>query len=171
MNQQLLRNPTDDEIEEAFFQLGGTKSPEPECFLDLFYQRFWDVVGTDMTHAIRHFLVNSIFGPSFYSTNIVLILKIPNLSNTSQFRPISLGNFVYKVLSKTWVNRLQAILPHLITPFQSAFVTSRLIHNNIHVAHEVFHHLRTTTRANKEECAVKIDMNKAYDRIYNGASW
>ena len=42
---------------------------------------------------------------------------------------------------------------------------SREIHDNILIAQEVFHCMRLKKRVRKYELALKIDMNKAYDRV------
>ncbi|KAJ1412387.1 Reverse transcriptase domain [Sesbania bispinosa] len=52
-----------------------------------------------------------------------------------------------------------------ITSNQSAFVGGHLIQDNIIVAHEAFHALRKRTGCESKGAAVKLDMNKAYDRL------
>ncbi|XP_028124116.1 uncharacterized protein LOC114321174 [Camellia sinensis] len=47
----------------------------------------------------------------------------------------------------------------------SAFVPGRLIQDNILVAHEAFHHLKLKKAGTGYEMAIKLDFNKAYDRI------
>ena len=41
----------------------------------------------------------------------------------------------------------------------------RLITDNILIAFEIMHYLKRKRRGNKGEVTIKIDMNKAYDRI------
>ena len=53
----------------------------------------------------------------------------------------------------------------LITQNQSAFVEKRQIEDNILVANEVFHQLKIKKRGKRYEMALKVDMNKTYDRV------
>lgn len=53
----------------------------------------------------------------------------------------------------------------IITETQAAFVKGRLISDNIFVAHEALHALRTRDQVSSEFLAVRTDMMKAYDRL------
>jgi len=83
----------------------------------------------------------------------------------TDLRPISLCNVVYKVVSKVLANRLRAILPEIITPNQSAFVSGRLILDNILIAYEITHYLVNKREGNMGYAAIKLDMSKEYDRV------
>ena len=59
----------------------------------------------------------------------------------AQFRPISLSNVLYRIFLKVLANRLKIIMPQLISEHQSAFMSDRLISNNILVAFETLHYM------------------------------
>ncbi|KAL9686745.1 hypothetical protein QQ045_031138 [Rhodiola kirilowii] len=83
----------------------------------------------------------------------------------NDFRPISLVNVAMKVITKAMANRLKGSLAHLIYVSQSAFVPGRLISDNILLARELMHYIKTRNPREAEYCSIKIDMRKAYDMV------
>jgi hypothetical protein len=70
-----------------------------------------------------------------WGATIALIPKVNNPSRVNQFRPISLTNFNYKIISKILSNRLKPLLHKIISPLQSAFFRGRSIHDNTILGH------------------------------------
>ena len=103
--------------------------------------------------------------PTFNMTHVALIPKNNNPLTVSDYRPISLCNVMYKIISKVLANRLKEILPHVIFPFQSAFLPGRLITDNILAAYETLHTMHTRMWSKVGHMRIKLDMSKAYDRV------
>lgn len=61
----------------------------------------------------------------------VLIPKVESPNLITQFRPISLCIVVYKLITKTIVNRLKPVLGRIVSPTQGSFVPGCHIANNI----------------------------------------
>ena len=75
-----------------------------------------------MVDFVKEFFVSGRFVKSINHTFIVLIRKKEEPDGLDDFRPISLCNFIYKVISKIVANRLRSVIDSLISPFQLAFV-------------------------------------------------
>ena len=88
-------------------------------------------MGDTVVHAVLDYLNCGHIVPEINITHIVLIPKIKSPQKISDFRPNSLCNVIYKIISKVLANRLKLILPDIISPTQSAFVPGRLITDNV----------------------------------------
>ena len=118
-----------------------------------------------MINAVLDCLNNGIMEPDVNYTHIVLIPKIKSLEKITNYRPISLCNVIYKIISKVLANRLKQILPHLIATTQSAFVPGRLIIDNFLIAYESLHVMHCCKKGRRGSLALKLDVSKAYDRV------
>ena len=165
MLEVLSRPYNSDEVRGALFQMGPTKSPGPDGMNVLFYQNFWHIVGNGVTDAMLDFLHTGHMVPAINYTHIVLIPKVKKLEKMTDFRPISLCNVIYKIISKVLANRLKLILPQLISSTQSAFVPGRLITDNVLVAYETLHAMHIRKKGKKWALALKLAVSKAYDRV------
>ena len=97
-------------------------------------------------------------------TLVFLIPKQPDPETVSQYRPISLCNTIYKVVSKIIVLRLLPLLPSLISPMQTAFLERRRGTNNVIIAQELIYSLRKR-KGTTGYMVMKVDLEKAYDRL------
>ena len=165
MNQYLIKQFTRDEIEAALKQMHPTKSPGPNGMPAIFFQNYWDIVGNDGVGMVLNVLNSNISMTDINKTFITLIPKINNPTKMSDFRSISLCNVIYKLIFKVLANRLKLVLPNIISENQSAFLSERLITDNVLIAFELMHYL--DHKKDGKDCfmAIKLDMSKAYNRV------
>jgi hypothetical protein len=142
MNEKLCMEFSDREISDALFQIGPLKSPGPDGFPARFFQRNWGILKEEIIAAVREFFCTGVMPDGVNETTIVLIPKVDEPETLAEFRPISLCNVIYKVVSKCLVNRLRPLLDEIISEEQSAFVPGRLITYNSILAFECIHHIQ-----------------------------
>ena len=162
----LLNKPISSvEIEDIVFQLGPHKAPGPDGIPAFFYHEYWSIVKSDVVNTVQAFFHSSSLFKPLNHTFITLIPKVTYPEEVNHFRPISLCNVIYKIISKILVNRLKPLMDKLITPFQNAFIKGRNISDNILIAHEIMNGLRKKRGKKYSFGALKIDMSKAYDKV------
>ncbi|XP_070677099.1 uncharacterized protein [Malus domestica] len=122
MNRLLYAEYSDIEIKKkSLFHMDPYTASGPDGLPPLFYQKFWDIVASD----------------------------VPEPSNMTQLRPIALCNVLYKIGAKVIVNRLKGIMDAIMLTQQCASVPGRLISDNSLVASELGHYLHNLRRGKR----------------------
>ena len=110
------------DVRKALHQMHPTKALGPNSMSHIFYAKYWDVVGHNVTNSILQILNTGCMSNGWNETYICLIPKVSSPQKISEFRPISLYNFLYKIVAKVLSNRLKLILLEVISESQSAFI-------------------------------------------------
>ncbi|XP_060211890.1 uncharacterized protein LOC132639465 [Lycium barbarum] len=162
-NNQLVSMPTLAEVKKVVFELSADSAGGPDGMIGIFYQVCWDIVGADVYNLVKAFFDGQTLTKSVTHTNLVLLPKKNNIETFADMRPISLSNFINKVISRVVQDKLEGILPSLISPNQSGFVKGRCIIENVLLTQEVVTDIRL--RGKPSNVVLKLDMAKAYDRV------
>nr|KYP58073.1 Retrovirus-related Pol polyprotein LINE-1 [Cajanus cajan] len=101
------------------------KAPGPDGFQAFFYKKYWPIVGRDLHNLVQNAFSEGQADQRLLDTNIVLIPKSDNPMHFKDFRPISLCNVAYKVITKVLVDRIRPYLSTIIGPYQSSFIPGR----------------------------------------------
>ncbi|KAA3466196.1 reverse transcriptase [Gossypium australe] len=152
----------DDEILETFNQMDPHKAPGIDRLPG---NENWDMVGKDVLTLSHKILDDNKDISSLNDTKTVLIPKIKDPTDMTNFRLLSLCRVIYKIIFKVLENGLKVALPFCISQNQSAFVTDCMIHDNILIALELIHYVQSLKNGPNKGFFIKLDMSKAYDRI------
>lgn len=163
-NADILIIPSEEEIKDCIRKLHPLKSPGPDGFSGIFYRNYWSIVKTRVTKFVQECFRLRHVPHSFKSTFIVLIPKQQNPNNFSHYRPISLCNYVYKVVSRIIVERMRGAMGRIVSQNHGAFLERRWIAENTVLVHEVLHKVKKH-RSSNGLMVIKIDLKKAYDWI------
>nr|XP_011459772.1 PREDICTED: uncharacterized protein LOC105350086 [Fragaria vesca subsp. vesca] len=163
-NAMLLQQVSDEEIQEAINSIGVLKAPGPDGIHASFYQNCWKEVKDTVIPMIKACFRDGKLIRNINHTNIALIPKIENPTKVNDFRPISLCNVSYKIITKIMIKRLRPLLTKCISKNQGAFAPGRSIHDNILIAREIFSDFNRRSGRNGA-MAVKLDLEKAYDLL------
>ncbi|GKA81906.1 sodium/hydrogen exchanger 6 [Tanacetum coccineum] len=127
----MVKEVSDSEIKGTLFSMGDDKAPGPDGFTAAFFKRSWDIMGGEVTIAIRDFFSNGKLLKEINHTIISLIPKVSTPTKINYYRPISCCNVLFKCISKIIANRIKGYLGDLVSINQSAFVLGRRISDNI----------------------------------------
>ena len=83
------------------------------------------MIKIDVWNIVEQYRASGRILPALNATFLTLIPKSEGVDSPNKFRPISLCNVIYKIITKVIANRLKTIFPSLISLEQSGFVDGR----------------------------------------------
>ncbi|XP_058760550.1 uncharacterized protein LOC131633894 [Vicia villosa] len=162
-NALLTMVPTEDEIKHSVFSLKADSAPGPDGFGGSFYHHYWDIIKGDVTNAVSQFFLQGWIPKGYNANSIVLIPKSKDAETLSDYRPIALANFKFKIITKILADRLASLLPSLISFEQKGFIKGRNIRDGIFLTSEAINLLNNKSFSGN--IAMKIDITKAFNSI------
>lgn len=129
---------TFDELDKAVDNLSLNKSPGSDGLTANFYKHFWDLLKDPFSLMVKEATDNMTFPPTMKQGVITLIPKPdkdPKILDN--FRPITLLNTDYKIVTIIYARRLKKFLHKIISDSQSGFMKGRSIHNNIRLVLDI----------------------------------
>ena len=114
-----------EEIKAALWSMKVFKALSPDGLHARFVQRFWLIVGDSVVKEIQKIFKENIVPKVLNRTHIAFILKVQGPELLNNYRPISLCNSVYKIITKVIMARLRPHLDQVVNLLQTAFVPNR----------------------------------------------
>jgi hypothetical protein len=153
---------TKEEIYQVLKGFKKEKSPGPDGWTVELYLHFFELMGQDLLEAIEDSRTRGLVNKHLNNTFIVLIPKQNLPRHFSDYRPISLCNLSYKIITKIIANRIRPLLSRALAEEQLGFLKGRQILDAIGTAQECLHSIKTK---NIPAILLKLDLKQAFDCI------
>jgi hypothetical protein len=150
------------EILSTLKGFAASKSLRPDGWIVKFFLSFFDLLGNELLEAVEESRRKGRVSGAPNATFLALIPKRDEPKTFEGFRPISLCNLAYKIITKIIATIIKDSLSTGISKEQFGFLEGRQITDAIGVAHEALHSIKVK---NKKSLVLKLDMMKAYDRV------
>ena len=151
------------ECETILKTFSNGKSPGNDGIPPEFYKYFWHEINIPLINCFNYSFEHGELSSSQKQSVITLIqkkdkdrLKIDN------WRPISLLNVDYKILSKVLTNRLHDVVPQLVDITQSGYVKERLMGDSVRTIIDTIEHCQIN---NEHGIMMMVDFTKAFDSL------
>ena len=151
------------EILQALKEMKPNKSPGSDGLSSAFYLKFFHLFGDVLCNIINLAYETGELSDTQKLSYITLICKdVTKADDMKCYRPISLLNVDYKIISKIITIRLGKVLPKIIGIDQTCSVKGRSIFDNLHLLRNVIDYI---DQKNLSACFICLDQEKAFDRV------
>ncbi|KAJ4793940.1 RNA-directed DNA polymerase (reverse transcriptase)-related family protein [Rhynchospora pubera] len=144
--------------------MGPDKAPGPDGITCRFLQMYWEDIGPGLVAQVQEVFRTESVPPKWLNCNVILIPKKEEPETPAEYRPISIGTVLYRLVMKMVANRLRPYLKPVISEEQTAFMKGRSITDNIVLVKEILHSFGNRNYR-QESFMLKADITKAFDML------
>ena len=160
---ELEKPITLNELTQALQGMKKGRSPGVNGFTASFFRQFWVYIGPFLLRVLNNNIAQGNTCQSFREGIITLIPKPGQAEDCIKgWRPISLLNTDFKIISAAVANRLKSVMDILISPTQSAYIKGRYIGENTRLVYDVIDHLN---KEQKTGIILAADFEAAFESI------
>ena len=149
---------TEKEIRNVILNMKKDKSPGEDGITAEFYKTFLDDLTPELSEIFNNLKLSHNTPASWKNAIIKLLFKKNDVRKLENWRPISLTNVDYKILSKVLTNRLNNFMDLIIPLEQKCGVKNRR-------STDIIRNLATFRDNMDEGYFVTIDQSKAFDKV------
>jgi hypothetical protein len=125
----------------AVKSMANGKTPCSDGLPKEFYLSFWDLLKEDFVEIANYCFSIELMPESIRQALISLLFKKEDPELLKNWRPISLLNTDYKIITKVLVNRVKPVMPMIIHPDQCCSVPGRSSEDNATLLRDVCDYL------------------------------
>jgi len=153
---------TSEECHKAINSMKLNKSPGIDGLTVEFYKHFWPLFGDFLLSTFNEGYEKGCLTDSQRMSVLSLIYKKGDREDISNYRPISLTNVDYRILSFVLSTRLQSVIGSIINHDQTAYIKTRYMGYNVRVIQDIVDHYR---ESGKGGILFTADFQKAFDSL------
>ena len=153
---------TIEEIKKAISTFENNKSPGNDGLTGEFNKTFTETLLNDLQELYTEISNLGEMPDSMRQAVITCIYKKGDIEDITNWRPISLLNYDYKILSKVIANRMQTSLNDIIGTEQTAAIRGGTIIENLQLNRDIISYANIN---NLEASIITLDQEKTFDRV------
>lgn len=160
-NDSLMDRITEDEVYDAIKFSAPYKSPGKDGLTREFFVKLWGTIKAEIVEIINE-MKNGQILPEQLEGIIVLVHKKSGNNSISSYRPISLLNVDYKILTRVLKERLNKVVPLVLSNEQKCSNGKRNIFEATCLIRDEIGH---THRTGRNGLVMACDLSSAFDRV------
>ena len=151
------------DLKKALFGMREEASPGPNGLTVRFFKTFFDDLSPLLLSLLEAAFCEGVLTKDFKLSYTILLAKDSgSLLDVKNFRPISLLNITFKMITKALSNKIAPFLEDLVHPDQAAVIKGRSIQNHNHYIRDI---ISLAKLRGDHSCILSIDQQKAFDRV------
>ena len=151
------------DIRKALNEMNENSAPGPNGLTVKFYKTFFTELAPLLVKMIDRAINGEGLSKELKQSHITLLPKDsgdPLL--TKNYRPISLLNIEYKLITKVLANKISPFLESVVNPDQAAAIKNRNIQNHTHLIRDI---ITIAHDRGDKTCILSMDQQKAFDMV------